>query len=231
MLTLKELRKRIVGSPALNGGLARVFAGYVRFCHATTRWERHGFEDLTAQLTEHGPVVIAVWHERLMMAPYLFDLDAGRICSLTSDARAGRLAGLIQTRFGFQTIAMSRYKRHVALSREVLLRMKDNWSVGIAPDGSNGPARIAKTFPIIWARSSGAPIFVAAFAARRTLSLPTWDRMQFPLPFTRGVLRVRRFDKDVPRKLDEDGTKKLRAALQAALDDVTAEADRAVGRL
>jgi len=227
---LKTLRKRIAGSRALNGALAGFFARYVRFCHATSRWERRGFESLTGQLQTEGPAVVAVWHQRLMMAPYLFDLEAGRICSLTSGARAGRLAGMIQESFGFETIAMSSHTRHVALSRAVLSRMKDGVSVGIAPDGANGPARVSKTFPIVWARSSGAAIFVVAFSARRALTLPTWDRMLFPLPFTRGALVVRRFDNDVPRKLDEAETEALRQALDAALDAVTDEADRLSGR-
>jgi len=227
---LRQIRKRIAGSPALNAALARLFAGYVRFCHATTRWERRGFEALRAQVAGDGPVVIAIWHQRLMMAPYLFTLDAGPICSLTSAARAGRMAGLIQTRFGFETIAMSSHTRHVALSRAVLGRMKQGVSVGIAPDGANGPARVAKTFPIVWARSSGAPIFVAAYSARRVWSLPTWDAMFFPLPFTRGALVVRPLDRPVPRKLDEAQTEALRAELDRALDAVTAEADALAGR-
>jgi len=49
--------------------------------------------------------------------------------------RAGRMAGLIQTRFGFETIAMSSHTRHVALSRAVLGRMKQGVSVGIAAVG------------------------------------------------------------------------------------------------
>jgi lysophospholipid acyltransferase (LPLAT)-like uncharacterized protein len=227
---LRDLRKRIAGSERLNEALAAAFAGYVRVCHRTTRWTREGFDDLRGHLATGHPAVVVIWHQRLMMSPYLFDLGAGRICSLTSRARAGRLAGRMQAQFGFETIAISAQPQQVALTRAVLSRMKEGVSVGIAPDGANGPARVAKTFPLVWSRSSGEPIFLVAYSGRRSLTLPTWDRMMLPLPFTRGALLVRRFSEEVPRKLDEAEMERLRLKLEAELSALTDEADRIAGR-
>jgi lysophospholipid acyltransferase (LPLAT)-like uncharacterized protein len=225
-----SLRKRIAGSERLNDWVATVLAGYVSFCVRTSRWERDGFEALARHLDTGEPAVMVLWHQRLIMAPFLFDMERGKICGLTSSARAGRLAGRIVQKFGFVTVAMSSHQRHVSLSRAVLGHMRQGMSVGIACDGPTGPARQAKTFPLVWARSSGHPVFVTAYAGRRCIRLPTWDRMMLPLPFTRGALLVRPFPHRIPRKLDDAGMEDLRQKLDAALDAVTDEADRRAGR-
>ena len=225
-----SLRKRIADSEGFNRAIARILAGYVRFAVRTSRWERRGFEALRDHLRGGEPAVMVLWHQRLIMAPYLFDQDLGKICSLNSDRRAGELAGMIVEEFGFETVAMSAAKREVALSREVLGRIKQGYSVGMATDGSTGPARRAKTFPIVWSRSAQKPIFLVAYSSRPALLMPTWDRQMIPLPFSRGALVIRRWEEEVPRKLSEDETEALRAKLDAALDAVTEEADRLAGR-
>ena len=86
--------------------------------------------DLLSALRSGEPVIFCVWHQRLVMAPYMFDQSLGRFCSLTTSARAGRLVGQVLARFGFATVPMSSHKRHVALSREVLRRIGDGYTIG-----------------------------------------------------------------------------------------------------
>ena len=213
-----SLRKRIADSTWANRLVEGFFSGYTRFAHATSRWEAHGFEAMEAELAKGEPVIFTVWHQRLIMAPYMFNQDLGKFCSLTSAARAGRLVGQVLARFGFATIPMSSHKRHVALSREVLRRMADGYTIGIAVDGPRGPARGAKK------------IFVLSYATRRAIIFPSWDRFMLPLPFTRGVLMCREWQREVPRKMDDETLETLRLDLQAALDEVTDASDRAAGR-
>lgn len=225
-----SLRKTIADNPRVNQVVEGFFAAYIRFAYATSRWEKSGFDEMEAELRKGEPVIFTLWHQRLLMAPYMFDTSLGKFCSLTSSARAGRLAGQILGRFGFETVPMSSHKRHVALSREVLRRINDGYTVGIAVDGPRGPARQASTVPLIWARSTGKRVFVLSFAARRVMRFPTWDKIMLPLPFTRGVLMCRSWDVEVPRKVDAEQTEQLRLQLQAALDEITDASDHAVGR-
>ena len=225
-----SLRRKIADSAWFNTGVEAAFAAYIRFAYRTSRWQRDGFEGMDAALRSGEPVIVALWHQRLMMSPYLFDASLGKMCTLTSSARAGRLAGNVQARVGFATIPMSSHKRHIALSREVLGRIRDGYSIGIATDGPRGPARVASTVPLVWARASGCRIFVVSFAARRVLRFPTWDRMMLPMPWTRGVLMCREWERDVPRKATVAETEALRCNLEAALNDITDASDRAVGR-
>lgn len=226
-----SLRKKIADAGWFNRGVEGLFAAYIRFAWRTSRWQRSGFEPMDRALRDGEPVIVALWHQRLMMSPYLFDASLGKMCTLTSGARAGRLAGKVQERFGFKTIAMSSHRRHVAMSREVLGRIRDGYSIGIATDGPRGPARVASTVPLVWARASGKKVFVVSFAARRVIEFPTWDRMMLPAPWTRGVLMCREWGETVPRKASEAQTQLLRQSLEVALNDITDKADLAVGRV
>jgi len=225
-----SLRKKIADSARFNRFVEGLFAAYIRFAYRTSKWDRVGFDAMDDALRAGEPVIVALWHQRLMMSPYLFDASLGKIFTLTSEARAGRLAGQVQARFGFETIAMSTSKRHVALSRQILAKIKQGYSIGIATDGPSGPARVASTVPLIWARSSGARIFVVAFSGKRVVEIPTWDKMWLPAPFTRGVVMCREWSETVPRKAGKEETETLRVKLETALNQITDEADLAVGR-
>ncbi|CUH89968.1 hypothetical protein PH5382_03926 [Phaeobacter sp. CECT 5382] len=225
-----SLRKKIADSPRFNRAVEACFAAYVSFAYRTSRWQRSGFADMDAAVARGEPVIFVLWHQRLIMAPYLFDTSLGRICALTSAARAGQLAGQILVRLGFETIPMSSHKRHVALSREVLRRTKEGCSIGIAADGPRGPARISSGVPITWARMTGCRVFTVAFAERRVLKLPTWDKQMLPLPFSRGVLICQEWLEEVPKKPSEVEAETLRISLQASLDEITDRADRHAGR-
>ena len=224
------MKKKIADTAWLNRCVEAMLEGWVRLAYKTSRWERHGFEDLQQVLKQGEPAIIVLWHQRLMMSPYLFDPSLGPICTLTSSSRAGRLAGNIVQKFGISTIAMSSHKRHVALTREVMRRIRQGSSVGMTADGPRGPARIASMAPVTWARASGKRVFLVSFSARRVRALPTWDEMWLPTCFTRGVLFCKEWREPLSRFSDESETERLRSSLQAALNAVTDESDRAVGR-
>ena len=223
-----SLRKKFADSPRVNSAIEALFASYVRFAFRTSRWTRSGFEEMDNCVRRGEPVIFVLWHQRLIMAPYLFDTSLGRICALTSAARAGRLAGQILVRLGFETIPMSSHKRHVALSREVLRRTREGCSIGIAADGPRGPARVSSTVPVVWARMTGCRVFTVAFAERKVIKLPTWDQQMLPLPFSRGVLMCREWTDEVPKKPSDEQVEALRLSLESSLDSITDAADAAV---
>ncbi|WP_092369316.1 lysophospholipid acyltransferase family protein [Cribrihabitans marinus] len=225
-----SLRKKIADSEAVQNWVARRIASYFRLVHRSSRWQRIGFETLDALVDDGEPVIVVLWHQRLTQSPYLFPLDKAPICTITSSARAGSMAGRVQQLFGMDTIAMSSHKRHVALSREVLGKIRQGISIGIAADGPRGPERVCSTVPLIWARTSGKRVFAVTYSARNAHEAGTWDRLFLPRPWTEGVILCREWTQSVPRKADADQIEALRLDLQALLNDLTAEADRMVGR-
>lgn len=226
-----SLRKRIADSRWFNATVEGLLAAYVRFSYRSSSWERTGFKEMDDLVARGEPIIMVLWHQRLIMAPFLFDTSLGKIMSLTSSGRAGRLAGNMLTRFGYDTVPMSSHNRHVATSRRILGRIREGCSIGIAADGPRGPARELSTVPLIWARSSGCPVFLVSFSANRVLELPTWDRMWLPTPLSRGVLTCQRWQSSVPRNLSDSETEELRRRLELTLDDTTDASDTATGRM
>ncbi|MEO1732278.1 MAG: DUF374 domain-containing protein [Pseudomonadota bacterium] len=225
-----SLRKKIANSEWLNNAVARMIAGYLGWVYKTGTWTRIGYEPLEELLKSGEPVVGVLWHQRLAMTPYFFPMELGRVCSITSSARAGSMVGRIQLRFGLETIAMSSHKRHVALSREVVGKVKEGVTIGIAADGPRGPERVLSTVPLVWARATGKRVFVFTYSIRHAREAPSWDRMLLPRLFSDGVFLVREWTETVPRKADEATIEALRLSLETMLNDLTAEADEMVGR-
>lgn len=222
-----SLRKRIERHPATAGGLGRGLAGWVRFCAAATRWERRGEEALAAALAT-GPVVLVLWHERLALAGVHWRPEWGPISALHTTRFAGRVAGAMQGRVGLSPIAMSSRGANLAASREVMRRLREGTSVALTADGPQGPARALKDAPLDWARATGRPVFVYAFAMTRQRRLPVWDRLVWPLPFGRGAAVWRPWRDDLPRRADAAATEGLRADLTATLNAVVEEAEAMV---
>ena len=225
-----NLRKKIADSRGFSRAVTGLFSAYIRFAHASSRWQRQGFEAMDDAVRAGEPVIFVVWHQRLMMAPYMFDVTLGPICSLTSGGRPGRMVGALLGRFGWQNVSMESRKRHVTLSRVVLQKMRDGVSVGIAADGPRGPARVSSTVPLTWARSAGCRVFTVSFSANRVVEAPSWDRMWLPAPFSRGVFLCREWTSEVPRKACEDEVEALRQDFEATLEAVTTYSDRVAGR-
>lgn len=226
-----SLRKKIADSEAVLNWVARRIASYIRRIHRNTKWQRIGYEELDRLAAVGEPVIVVLWHQRLAQSPYFFPLDKGRICSITSAARAGSMVGRVQKLFGMDTIAMSSHKRHVALSREVLGKMKEGISIGIAADGPRGPERVSSTVPLVWARSSGKRVFGITYSVRHGREMGSWDRLLLPRPWrNEGVFLCREWTDPVPRKASEEEIETLRQSLERHMNEITAEADLMVGR-
>ncbi len=223
------------------GGLAAVLAGlgdglalalgtalglWIRFCDATTRWDRQGEAELEAALAE-GPVVLVMWHERLAMAGMHWRERWGPMAALHSTSFSGRMAGIAQGHTGVSPIAMSPRAGNLAASRAVLRQLKGTGrgSVGLTADGPLGPALVPKDAALEWARAAGRPVFLYAFATRVHVRRGRWDRMIWPLPFSRGACVWRRWDADLPRRADAVLHESMRTALTAGLNAIGREAD------
>jgi lysophospholipid acyltransferase (LPLAT)-like uncharacterized protein len=97
------------------------------------------------------------------------------------------------------------------------------YSLVVTPDGPWGPYRVAKPGALIVARQAGLPILPLAVRARPAFRLwRRWDHQLVPLPFAR-------LDLVVGGAIALDARTPLRpltTALQAALDNATAAAER-----
>ena len=221
-----KLGQRIAKSKRLESVVAWMFATYLRFCFATTRWRYLGTEALNKDLGQHGAVIVICWHQKIMFSAPAWAVTQNPLAGLHSQSRAGRLAGAIQHRLGLTSVAMHDKKSNRATSLAVARLMKTGTSLGLAADGPTGPARLLNPAVLEWARLSGKPIWFQTFAVRRHSTWSSWDALHFPWPFTRGVIAYAKCPTDVPRKFDGETGAALALEIAAGLTAHTDTADR-----
>lgn len=221
--------ERVIDSPRLTEPLADRIARRIRTDHARIDWTFVGRDDLADQIRSGQPVIMALWHGRLQQAGLGWDPAWGEFCVVTSSARPGRMVGRIMQRFGLSTLPMREKRRNTATALQVTRMSRAGCTIGFAIDGPEGPARKAKAVPIDWARMTGLPIWLYTNSFEHYRRLPSWDRMVIPKGHTRGCMLYRRWEAEVPRRLDESAREALRARLESDLNALTAEADRMMG--
>lgn len=223
-----SLRKRIEKSAFLAGLIARLVWWHLSLCQRTTKWQSEGVEDLRAALNE-GPVLLVMWHSRLVMSSLHWPIADGTLSSLHDTSPVGRVVGVLHTRAGLHPMKMSRKQSNISASRTVLKRVREGISIGMTADGPLGPAQAVNDATLDWARATKVPIFCYAFATTKERRLKTWDQMLVPRLFGQGAYVFRRFPGTVPRKADTAQTETLRAELTQWIKETTHEADAMVG--
>lgn len=220
--------KRWLQRPGVQAMLARVLVAYLRFALGTTRWTLVGLEHLA--LPDHRPSVLAFWHQRLALIPALKSLSRRSgvdpaVTVLTSRHRDGRFIGAVMQGFDLAVVNGStardgQDKGGTAALRQLLTRLAAGDVVALTPDGPRGPAGQPAPGLAQLAALSGAPVVPCAAQLRWRISLPSWDRMVFPLPFGRGVMLC-----GAPIRVPRTGWIDSLPMLKAAIDATTARAD------
>jgi lysophospholipid acyltransferase (LPLAT)-like uncharacterized protein len=179
-------------SPLVRGWLGDAAGLYLAGAMNATRWTIEA-DDLLATLRQGAPCIIAFWHECLPAMPVLWR-TAGRIATgktgyvLASRHRDGQLIARTMGRFGVRAIGGSTSRGGAAGLRELVRLVGLGHPVGLTPDGPRGPRRRAAPGVAQLAALTGAPVFCAAAATARAITLGSWDAMRIPLPFGHGAL-------------------------------------------
>lgn len=204
----------------------RVGYAWLRLCKATMRIEYRGREVLDRLRAEPGHYILAFWHSRFAMMPYVY--PGGRITVLSSTHRDSELLARILLRFGLDLSKGSSTRGGVQGMRDILRKVRSGFDVGFTPDGPKGPRRRVKMGVVTTARLTGLPIVPVAFSASPARRLRTWDGTLLPRPFTRGLFLYGE-PIFVPREAEGDEEERYRLRLEDALDRITDDADRETG--
>ncbi|HZT52333.1 MAG TPA: lysophospholipid acyltransferase family protein [Stellaceae bacterium] len=218
-------RLRAAASPGL---LCWFIQLYIRLVHRTSRWSMVGAEIPDRLIAARRPFIVAFWHGRLLMLPVMWARRAP-LHMLMSGHRDGRLIAGAVAYFGIGSIEGSSGETGSAALRTMLRHIRAGNSVGITPDGPDGPAMRASPGIVAAARLARAPIVPMTYATSRRRILATWDRFHLALPLSRGVFLWGE-PIEVPAELDADGAERWRALIEERMTALTAEADRRVGR-
>jgi lysophospholipid acyltransferase (LPLAT)-like uncharacterized protein len=133
------------------------------------------------------PVIFAIWHNRLLMLPRVFDpsFPARQSYGLISASRDGDLIAQFIERSGYGTIRGSSSRKGVIALRQLVETLAADGNVLVTPDGPRGPVYQVSQGIIFLAQKSGAPIVPIHMEYSSAWRLKSWDRFVVPRPFAK----------------------------------------------
>ena len=131
------------------------------------------------------PVIFAIWHNRLLMLPRVFDpsFPSRQSYGLISASRDGDFIANWIERSGYGTIRGSSSRKGVAALRQLMDTLAADGNVLFTPDGPRGPVYQVSQGIIFLAQKSGAPIVPIHMEYSSCWRMKSWDRFVVPKPF------------------------------------------------
>jgi lysophospholipid acyltransferase (LPLAT)-like uncharacterized protein len=133
------------------------------------------------------PVIFAIWHNRLLMLPRVFDpsFPTRQSFGLISASRDGDLIASFIERSGYGTIRGSSSRKGMLALRQLVDTLAAGSNVLLTPDGPRGPVYQASQGVVFLAQKSGAPIVPIHMEYSSSWRLKSWDRFVVPRPFAK----------------------------------------------
>lgn len=170
---------------------------------------------------QDGPVLFALWHNRLALAMTAWSWVRGRrpeagLAALISASRDGGLLARTFEHFGVTPVRGSSSRRGPQALVELVSALRGNYHAAITPDGPRGPKYRVQPGIISLAQISGAPIVPFGAIVHPKKQLRSWDAFQIPLPFARCELSFGKAIR-VPREATDSERESARVQLETEL--------------
>ena len=166
--------------------LCFIAANYMRLVYYSSHWELIGFDKPSEYIDKKKPFIIAFWHGRLLMLPFIWEKNK-TLHLLISRHNDGELISKTVSYFGLKSVRGSTNKKGAEALRKMVKFLRNEQWVGISPDGPHGPRMIASEGIVHVSRLADVPIFPLVYSSNKSKVLNTWDRFFIPLPFCKGV--------------------------------------------
>ncbi|HVO26288.1 MAG TPA: lysophospholipid acyltransferase family protein [Candidatus Margulisiibacteriota bacterium] len=209
--------------------IPRLISGTLWLIAKTVRIEYVNADDLFARWARGEQMILAFWHNRVVMMPIAYQGRGRKLCIMNSQHRDGEIATRALERWGIRSVRGSATRGGAAGFLQLVNAFRDGYDLAVVPDGPRGPRYVVKRGVIHLGKATGAPIIPVTYAAARRRQLHNWDRFIIPLPFSRIVYVVGE-PLRVPRDIGEEEAEVLRLELEGRLNTITAVADARVAR-
>ena len=160
--------------------------GLYRLWARTLRLQVEDPNDVVA-FVRNQPVIFAIWHNRLLMLPRVFDpcFPTRQSFGLISASRDGDLVSILIERSGYGTIRGSSSRKGVSALRQLVDTLAGGSNVLFTPDGPRGPVYEASQGVVFLAQKTGAPVVPIHMEYSSCWRLKSWDRFIVPRPFAK----------------------------------------------
>ena len=209
------------------GALPRLISGALWVISKTVRIEYVYADDLFARWARGEQVILAFWHNRVVMMPIPYQGRGRKVCIMNSQHRDGEIATRALERWGIRSVRGSATRGGAGGFLQLVNAFRDGYDLAVVPDGPRGPRYKVKRGVVHLGKATGAPIIPVTYAATRRRQLRSWDRLIIPLPMARIVFVVGE-PLQVPRHSSDDEVEALRVELEDRLNTITTAADQRV---
>jgi lysophospholipid acyltransferase (LPLAT)-like uncharacterized protein len=200
--------------------LTQVLGMSIALLRTTLRVELLNSERYADLQARRVPILFALWHGRMFLP-----IDAHRnegIVTMASKSQDGNIITRWLENNGYLVTRGSTSRGGSEALRRMVRHVRSGHNVALTVDGPKGPARVVQSGVVRLARMTDAWILPISFSSSLPLFLRSWDRYLLPKPFSRNVVAYGE-PFAVPQEMSDEVAL---AKIRAALDDVTAAADR-----
>lgn len=231
--------KSLLGNPVFQFIVGRLIGGYMLFVGVTTRWtkiNRAAVEPFWEP--DGGKVIGCIWHGRfaLIHKMWSFKPSVPKAKMLISQSREGGIVAHTSRTVGAEVIrgseakkGSSKPKRGIEAMRDMARHIEGGGVMAMTPDGPRGPRMRVKRGPVVLAKIAGAPLLAVTWATSNRVVFDSWDQFVLPLPFGRGALIWGNPIAPPAPDANDAEVERVRAALEAEMNRIAAEADRIAG--
>ena len=186
-----------------------------------------GSENLSRAYQQHGQAILAFWHNRVMLLPFIYryQMHLKNLVAMVSQSRDGQFLADFLERFGFKTIRGSSSRGGRATFIQAIKLARQGYDIAISPDGPRGPMYQVQPGIIKLAQITSLPIVPAGYQASIRRELHSWDRFILPGPFARVAFETAPHI-TVPRRAGKEQLEQARQHLQAQLMQLNASTNR-----
>jgi len=217
---------REVRSSRRSAVFGRVAGCLMKLWSYTLRFEITDQCGITRPGTHLGPVIFALWHNRIFSIPPVWWKTGGKerkSVVLTSASHDGDVVAHAMAIFGLMAVRGSSSRRGVAALLSLKRALREGLDVCVTPDGPRGPRYQFQPGVIKLAESSGAPIVPIHIQFSSAWRINSWDRFVIPKPFSQVKITFAAAV-PLPRGMSpeafESARLNLETILRAGADDV-----------
>ncbi len=172
--------------------LVQLFLGwlisvYIKICFHSSIWITKNTNSVNNEIIKKKSVIVCFWHNRLLMAPFCWKWQED-FKMLISGHADGRIISYAVSHMGIETITGSSRKQNISSLKEILSLIKNNYILGITPDGPKGPPEEVKEGLMSLLKKTKVTILPLAYSAKYKVKLNTWDNFFFVFPLNKFVV-------------------------------------------
>ena len=149
-----------------------------------------GEENLLKLIKSGKPIMLCVWHGRLLFPSWYIRLKTTNLYAIASRHSDAEIMARILNNWGYGLIRGSTRKGGKAVVQKMAEVFKNAGIIAVTSDGPKGPPRIAKAGSTSLALKHNVQIITITGSATKYWQMKSWDRFMLPKPFGKIQLIV-----------------------------------------